>query len=408
MWKTIFPLVHVNCAHCIFASEPTFLLGELLLMSLLTCAIAMSVWRMCRRADADRYSFAALVASFSGGMLIELATILNTEIGNFYHSQSTFQLFGLHEPVYMLFGCYIWLLWAPLVLARNFGAKMSATCEAAACALLAASTWGVLDSVGLGFLWWTWHTDDPLYAERTASGVPVASSFWIMSTAFSTALILRWLRDRRQFDGDASLTKLAAVAALAGPAASLALMHVPFLALYHPLVTFGQQRAALAYNVFVALCMLAIAVDVARARHRIRVGGGAMAIAVALQVAAYTGCMAWFVLAFDPGETRRTSYGQPLGTETQCAERVSESCFWGAFRRERYLCASNVVSTRDHFDLRCTTVPDTEGVDNYTLCGVAKPRAWYVYTLTQIGICLALATASAFIHVAKQSKKKSN
>jgi len=49
--------------------------------------------------------------------------------------------------------------------------------------------WAMLDTVGAQFLWWTWHSSEPLYQDREG-GVPIASSFWIMSNMMSLAWLL--------------------------------------------------------------------------------------------------------------------------------------------------------------------------------------------------------------------------
>jgi hypothetical protein len=64
--------------------------------------------------------------------------------------------------------------------------------------------------------------------------VPVASSFWIMASMGSLALCIRRCSDQSSW----------VRGLLAGPAATLGLMNVPFMALFHPLVTFAGLHAS--------------------------------------------------------------------------------------------------------------------------------------------------------------------
>ena len=69
-------------------------------MLLLLLTIPLLVWAVSQ----GRVYLFVLVASFFGGALIELFTIMEQEIGDFYHSQATLMVLGNREPVYMLVG----------------------------------------------------------------------------------------------------------------------------------------------------------------------------------------------------------------------------------------------------------------------------------------------------------------
>ena len=74
--------------------------------------------------------------------------------------------------------------------------------------------------------------------------MPIASSFWIMASCGSLALTLR-----------ACPAGAPAVwGVVAGPAAYLGLMNVPFLLLFHPIVTVGGQHALCAMWALRLLC----------------------------------------------------------------------------------------------------------------------------------------------------------
>lgn len=130
------------------------------------------------------------LSALTGGASIELLTILETHIGNFYHSQATINLLGLREPLYMLL-YYIFFQYASVSLAWQM--KLSVWGEAAAATLIGSCLHQLVDQVGLAFLWWTWHNGEPLYTDRI-NGVPIASTFWVASTLFALAVVLRGVR----------------------------------------------------------------------------------------------------------------------------------------------------------------------------------------------------------------------
>jgi hypothetical protein len=91
----VFPLVSFRDPRSVWEHEPTFLLGEVVLI-LLTLVLARSIVRNGRD-----YMFVAVACCF-GGALVELYTILEPNIGNFYHSMASIMTFGDREPLYML------------------------------------------------------------------------------------------------------------------------------------------------------------------------------------------------------------------------------------------------------------------------------------------------------------------
>jgi hypothetical protein len=88
------PLISVRPPSEVWQHEPTYLVGEVGL-SVLTLLLLASCLR-------ERKEFFVAIASFFGGALIELYTILEPQIGNFYHSQASIMTFGKREPLYML------------------------------------------------------------------------------------------------------------------------------------------------------------------------------------------------------------------------------------------------------------------------------------------------------------------
>eukprot|EP00494_Astrolonche_serrata_P007179 UN07206 len=134
------------------------------------------------------------MSSMIGGIFIELMTILHPEIGNFWHSQATIMLVDKHEPFYMLFGVYIWFNVVPVLWAENLSSGWFVKC--CYTALFGGFLFGVLDIVGIQYLWWTWHNTEPIYDGRYF-GVPVASTFWMCvsqgSLSFTSSMFKKYV-----------------------------------------------------------------------------------------------------------------------------------------------------------------------------------------------------------------------
>ena len=132
--------------------------------------------------------------------------------------------------------------------------------------LIGSLGWSLLDTVGLKMLWWTWHNDEPLYMDRK-DGVPIASSFWIFSSIAALNWVLhKWFgkpdnvfitKDQTNaqvtttpsnfYKRKVDIVKTLWIGCLLGPVATLFFMNVPFLLLYHPLVTGLGYHASIAY-----------------------------------------------------------------------------------------------------------------------------------------------------------------
>ena len=233
--------------------------------------------------------------------------------------------------------------------------------EAAFAALLGSEAWALLDTVGAQFQWWHWHSSEPIYDDREA-GVPVASAFWIMSSCGSLALALRPCPDAFYWG------------IVAGPVAYLGLMNLPFVALFHPIVTYGRHHALYAMWALRAICALPLLRRLALPRRP--------DLSLLLQTLLFVGGVGALSLC-DPTQETRTSFGQPCASEgvtslltgSPCA--VVESSFWGAFRRKKFVCAGQ--DSRDLFrvcDARCASAP-RDGELWYQSCGVPIATGFY-------------------------------
>lgn len=419
---SIFPLVGFRSPLEIWQSEPSFLVGELLFHFLFTFLL-VEVFLFSPSSSSSstksepkgspnsrkkkghervsvtptrRYAIATLLGAGIGGGAIELLTILEPQIGNFYHSQSMVQLGGYREPLYMLAGCYTWIPAMGVFLAKRTGyGLVGQSCLAG---LVTSGLWTVLDTVGLRYLWWTWHTSDPLYLDRIL-GVPAASGFWILASGCSLSLLLNLAERYGAFEKTRSLLSAAMTGAVLGPLAWVVVMQVPFTLFYHPIVTFGGYSAVWALHALRAICILTL-FGVTR-QQDMTWSFGSLRSSVACQLTFFFLVMTLIPFYFNPATVVRTSFGQPLGP---CD--VEESSFWGAFNRSKYVCPHQIDSSRDHFSLPATPLYPRD-TTWYTLNGVPHPPFWLKETLFQIIFAFTLSLFALTITLRPQSSSDS-
>ena len=244
--------------------------------------------------------------------------------------------------------------------------------------LLGAEAWALLDMVGARLLWWTWHNDEPLYQDREG-GVPVASSFWILASMASLPLTLHYCCP--------SASPLWGI--VAGPLATLGLMHIPFLVLFHPLVTLLKFHAAISLWVLRLACILPLlprilaSIRLARSKAKPNTTPSDH-LAVVVHLAVFVLAIVLISALGDPTSERRTSFGQPCirnsgGTAGNGCPQL-ESCFWGGFARKAYVCTKDNVPNHDLYQIcdgRCDAARTP--LESYTTCGVAVE--WYEWHL---------------------------
>ena len=334
--------------------------------------LILAAWGMRDAARRGAQAPLAFSACLLGGAAVELLTILHGEVGNFYHSQSVLMTLGRREPLYMLFGCYGWIAYATMLSARHFGGGCLA--QAAYAALLGSEAWAMLDMMGAQFIWWTWHTSEPLYADREA-GIPIASSFWMAASMGGIALALALSR-RFQLTNNVSL------GLFLGPLGALGFMHGPFMVIYHPIVTFAGKHASVALWSLRALCAAPL---LRRGLALPRPDGALLA-----QWALYLVGMLYTGLTFAPEHEVRHSFSQKCtggtaeGAVAACA--TQEGAFWGGFgpsyARDAYVCPARNDPAHDLFricDARCEPGSATafaEPTEWYKSCGTPKATGW--------------------------------
>ncbi len=333
----------------VWTDQPTYFVAEIMFTILLfACALhAMNNGR--------KHFFLWLACLFGGGA-IELFTILEKKnIGNFYHSQAMVMLFGKREPFYMLFGVYIWFQYVAVAIPWKCR-FLSPLQSAAATGLLMSFLWPILDLVGLKHLWWTWHTHEPLYADRVW-GVPVASTFWIIASTASLAFVVR-VAEAKVYLEKIPLFWLFLLSLVSGPFASLVLMNAPFILLYHPFVFGLGVHASWPLFALRGLCAV-IAVPPlwpALTFSSTRLPGN---FSLSRQIMGVFTPGMLIVLSWGSGsgswkltDLRRESFGQPLAPHAQACNEVQPS-FWGGFKRGAYVCPQSILASRDHFDFHC-------------------------------------------------------
>jgi hypothetical protein len=184
-------------------------------------------------------------------------------------------VFDISLPLIQLFGCDLWVQYVAIDLASQMG--LSPLAEASMAALLGRYLWASLDVVGLKYMWWTWHSSEPLYSDRH-NGVPVASTFWATATIGSLSWMFALLEasgtfkhlsqgkhisQGRKASTCSALPSCALLGAVLGPVASGGVMNLPFTVIYHPMVTFAGLEAQVAMNVFEVACFACVMLSLA-------------------------------------------------------------------------------------------------------------------------------------------------
>ena len=120
LFRSPFPLVAFRSPFDVASEHPSFLAAELNFHALLLVTIYDSFFKRGKGNGSDDGAARHLwIAALFSGASVELLTIMLNEVGNFYHSISTVSLFGYREPAYMLFGCYVFCQYVPIMLARK-------------------------------------------------------------------------------------------------------------------------------------------------------------------------------------------------------------------------------------------------------------------------------------------------
>lgn len=411
-WHSIQPLIAFSDPYQVWSEQPTLLIAECLFL-VMFLSITVHAFS-CKTGSAYR---ALWMASLTGGAAIELMTILNKEIGNFYHSQAVLMLFGRREPVYMLFGCYGWFNYVSVALAWHaWEGNLLATSFMSA--LLGSFLWGLLDMVGLKLLWWTWHNNEPLY-EKRHQGVPIASTFWIMASCFALGFLMEMVRRQMTKNPSGFCNRFSIIiGGIIGPFATTIVMNLPFLVLYHPLVTaagLSPWYALFLFRVF-AVCGL-VYYTFGRGNNNVDKTSRVNLFLVFQVFILIISCLLMFLL-YDPNDSIRTSYGQPFTLDNEKCNLMEES-FWGAFKRKRFVCPDGIEESRDMYRICPSISPYNEGTwrynpKMYTLCGTTINNEFWKDLIFQCG-CTFMITVYALIareiatqstNAASQRKKK--
>uniref|UniRef100_A0A0G4HUB6 DUF7802 domain-containing protein n=1 Tax=Chromera velia CCMP2878 TaxID=1169474 RepID=A0A0G4HUB6_9ALVE len=412
-FHSIFPLVSFGNWQNALDSHPSYLLIDLLFHGLfIVCAL--------HAIRHDRWHKALFTAALLGGIAIELLTVLNHKhIGNFYHAPApTVTLLGNREPLYMALGCYAFLPYAAVAIPRRVGLK-NIWAETALAGLLGTFLWGLLDQVGLKQLWWTWHNDEPLYADRNF-GVPIASSFWILSSVASLSFLMRVVENFTPFEKVPSIL-LVPYSVLIGLSANLLLMHIPFNLLYHPMATMLGLPARYPFDLLRVICLLRVVFSeiFLYGRKRATDSSFGFSSSISLGVFVYVLSILSIALFFDPTLVRRASFGQPLSVDPAECVSSTEASFWGAFQRRRFVCrvtdedgTGGAEALRDNYDFSCLAykaLPSSEdpaSLSFYEVCGTPTPPGWTLYVCGMAVFLLSLVVAAERVQGIKGAAEK--
>lgn len=419
-FKSIDPLLSFNPPSQIWNETPANLILEIQFLFL----FAMCTYDAFIRQKNKMYRIAWLESLFCG-ILIELFTILPETIGNFYHSQFCFMLFGNREPLYMLPGVYVWFLYTftTSIWHCNLSWKIS---EYALTVIVIFFIWQPFDLIGIHFQFWTWHNNEPLYAQRNG-GVPIASTFWMMSFMSGMQLTLRLIRDTYFLAKRRNLNRIGMVecilfALLASIINITIFMEIPFTFIFFPLTntTFGLGYSCnYALNIYLYLCIIIVLLQIISGLSyiRIRLNSKSIIYRYIIQILIVYIVISWSMVRFvdikvDGKFIKQVSFHQKYKVN---GENVKQPSFFGIYERDGYVIKNGIDKTRDHYSLDCYDKDlEPEGIRNgdfmewYGLCLTGLEPQWITYfdTCLILGAALLLITHFVQFSIMPQSFKK--
>ena len=392
-FKSTQPLISFNAPSKIWNETPANLILEVQFLFL----FFMCTYDAFIRRKNKMYRLAWLQSLFCG-ILIELLTILPESIGNFYHSQFMFMSFGNREPLYMLPGVYVWFLYTftTSIWHCNFNTKLS---EYAFTVIIIYFIWQPFDLIGIHFQFWTWHNNEPLYSQRHG-GVPIASTFWIMSFISGMQLTLRFIRDSCFLAKRRSLSRIGIIESIyLSLFASIIniglLMQIPFGLIYFPFSNtvygFGYSSKH-ALKIYLYLCIIIVLFQLMQQLNYIRIRlNPSIIYQYILQILVGYIAVSWLMLHFvdikvDGKYRKQVTFHQKYKID---GVNVKEESFFGIFERNAYVVGNDIDKARDHYSLDCynNTNKDLvpEGIKQgdimewYGLCLTGLESEWISY-----------------------------
>lgn len=323
-----------------WATQPSFLIGEYLFITLAALAF-VHAWRQGeQRRKHVLVWFAALIAGTANDMIFMALPLVN----NFWQAQATIMITP-RLPLYI--SCvYVCFMYFPTVSVWRLGLPPLA--RAALTGMAASLFYAPYDIVGAKFSWWTWHDTDAPIANRLL-GAPIGSTMWVITFVATFAWLLNRVIDRDPAaSGKTFLKGIGLVAACSsvimvlqmtglqqldgGVPGVWALLTV--IAIYGAIVLAGLRRAAPAPR-----------------PHDAILRAGAFV---------YFSALALILASFEPGTHRNESMHQTYG-----ACHVEATDITGMTRYE-FVCAEDFD---EDYSFDCVDRLPAAGSEWYTVCG---------------------------------------
>jgi len=261
------------------------------------------------------------------------------------------------------------------------------------------------DWIGIHFQFWTWHNDEPLYHQRRG-GVPVASTFWMMSFIGGMQVTLRIIRDSfflgQRTNWHRSPNRITCIlVAVCGSILNLSVfMLIPFGLIYHPISNrnFGLGLSCnVAMHLFLGINALIVVIHIFKNLHKICIRPNERGFIFTFCVQILIGYVLVYEVMIhwmDIRGLKQESFHQTLAIN---GNQRRESSFWGWFERNVFVVEDEIEPRRDHYTLDCYDFEEMyrgrRHVSWYGLCATGLESEWILYA----DLCMVIAVILLFM-----------
>ncbi len=324
-----------------WATQPSFVLGEYLFITLAALAFAHA-WRQGeQRRKHVLVWFAALIAGTANDMIFMALPLVD----NFWQAQATIMITP-RLPLYI--PCvYVCFMYFPTVSVWRLGLPPLA--RAALTGLAGSLFYAPYDIVGAKFSWWTWHDTDAPIGNRLL-GAPIGSTMWVITFVATFAWLLNRVLDRDPAASGKTFAKGIALVALC----SSAIMVLQMTGL--------QQLDGGVPGVRALLTVIALYGAIVWAGLRRATPAAPRPQDAILRVGAYVyfTALALILATFEPGTHRNESMHQTYGP---CHVEATDIT---GLTRYQYVCAEDFD---EDYRFDCTPALPAQMSEWYTVCG---------------------------------------